>query len=135
MFINGEKYGHAPMPLPRPGADAQGNGGKWMSRDALDADLDTWDGLDGSSKTQKPPFLMVGCHRTSDDTDYRDYGYVNSQYDELAFWDRRLVTNRSVDETLYFAGGYLSGYEDITKDAWSKVRSLHSLLKKNQDVD
>ena len=32
----------------------------------------------------------------------RDYGYANAHYDELAFWDRRLGTNQTVDETLYF---------------------------------
>ena len=46
--------------------------------------------------------MFVGCHRTAEDRDYRDYGYANAHYDELAFWDRRLGTNRTVDETLFF---------------------------------
>ena len=31
-----------------------------------------------------------------------EVGYANAHYDELAFWDRRLGTNQTVDETLYF---------------------------------
>ena len=84
--------------------------------------------LFSAEQTQDPPFMFVGCHRTSDDQDYRDvllstclalkfysrnlcddfrvisrdYGYANAHYDELAFWDRRLGTNQTIDETLYF---------------------------------
>ena len=32
----------------------------------------------------------------------RHHGYANAHYDELAFWDKRLETNRTVDETLFF---------------------------------
>jgi hypothetical protein len=124
MYINGEKYGHAPLPLPRPQP-----AGTWRARPELTASLDTKDGLDGSTKIQNPPFMMVGCHRTSDDSDYRNYGYPNTQYDELSFWNRRLVTNQTVDESLYFQGGYLDGYEDIDKEVWSKVMQSVHLIK------
>jgi hypothetical protein len=49
---------------------------------------------------------MVGCHRNMDDKKFRNFCMPNTKYDELAIWTRKLGTNASVDETLYFTGGY-----------------------------
>ncbi len=49
---------------------------------------------------------MVGCHRNSRDDSFRDFGYGDAKYDELAIWTRKLRVNRTHDETLYFTGGY-----------------------------
>ena len=51
------------------------------------------------------PVMLIGCHKTGDvDDDYRHFG--GGAYDELAIWTRRLIVNRSIDETHFFTGGH-----------------------------
>ena len=100
MFINGQKYGHAPMPLNRPGYNATtGDAGSWSIRPVITSPLKTRTGKD-AEQTQEPPFIFIGCHRNADLDKYVDYGEPGAMYDELAFWDRRLVTNQTIDETM-----------------------------------
>ncbi len=75
----------------------------WIHAGALQPnDLDpTWAGV-----AKKRPVLMVGCHRNSDDYKFRDFIKANSSFDELTIWTRKLNKNKSVDEALYFTGGY-----------------------------
>ena len=61
----------------------------------------TWTGVG-----KKAPVIMVGCHRNSDDFKFGGFIKANASYDELTIWTRKLRTNKSVDETLYFVGGY-----------------------------
>jgi hypothetical protein len=49
---------------------------------------------------------MVGCHRNVDDRKFRNFCMPSTSYDELTIWTRKLGTNASVDETLFFTGGY-----------------------------
>jgi len=96
MYINGKKVGHAVLPLNRPA-------GGWINGGVLQgkpSDL-TWKGINYNS-----PIIMIGCHRNADDKKFRDFCMPNVLYDELAIWVRRLGNNASVDETLYFMGGY-----------------------------
>ena len=61
----------------------------------------TWTGVG-----KKAPVIMVGCHRNSDEYKFSGFLKANASYDELTIWTRKLRTNKSVDETLYFVGGY-----------------------------
>jgi hypothetical protein len=49
---------------------------------------------------------MIGCHRNADDRRFRNFCIANTRYDEMAIWTRKLGTNATVDETLFFTGGY-----------------------------
>ena len=73
----------------------------WIHAGELEPKDSTWDGI-GTHE----PVLMVGCHRNSDDYKFRDFIKSNISYDELTIWTRKLDKNKSVDEILYFMGGY-----------------------------
>ena len=104
MFVNSKKVGHAPQPLARPGFDkALNKMGSWKATPAMTS-IRTRD-VTGRVISQAPPMLMVGCHRNSDDDDFKDFGY-NATYDELAIWVYKLVTNQTTDQALLFTGGY-----------------------------
>ena len=51
-----------------------------------------------------PPEVLLGCHKTQADPTKRFFGSGN--YDELAFWKRRLNDS----ELPYFLGGYSECY-------------------------
>ena len=105
MFVNAKKVGHAYLPLKRPGENpASGFKGQWLISKALGSV--TTQNVMGYDVVQTPPILMVGCHRNTDDTIFRDFGLNNSTYDELAIWTRKLVTNQTLDEAVLFNGGY-----------------------------
>ena len=59
-------------------------------------------GETGAVKQHPHPYIMIGCHRNSDDTDFRDFSFSSCSVDELAFWTRKLIVNRTHDETMYF---------------------------------
>jgi len=92
--------------LNRPGRDdSTGELGKWnKGRDQ--PPLHTFDAETGAEIVQRPPYIMVGCHKTSTEVDFRDFGWPGAVYDELAFWMFKLEVNRTHDQTLYFMGGY-----------------------------
>ena len=97
LYVNAEKVGHAIKPLDRP------NGGEWneepvLSPGAMDR---TWRRV-----AKEPPIAMIGCHRTSNDTEFRDFCRPNTVFDELAIWTRKLEVNRTHNEVLYFTAGY-----------------------------
>ena len=74
----------------------------------------TWTGVG-----KKAPVIMVGCHRNSDEYKFSGFLKANASYDELTIWTRKLRTNKSVDETLYFVGGY---------SEWGEPRPMGSML-------
>ena len=97
LYVNAEKVGHAIKPLDRP------NGGEWneepvLSPGAMDR---TWRRV-----AKEPPIAMIGCHRTSNDTEFRNFCRPNTVFDELAIWTRKLEVNRTHNEVLYFTAGY-----------------------------
>ncbi len=51
-----------------------------------------------------PPVLMVGCHYDYDSHTYT--GFSDGEFDEVAIWDKFLVTNSTHDQSLYFLGGF-----------------------------
>lgn len=71
-------------------------------KDALYADL-----AKASNDSVPSALLMLGCHCNSDNpTAYRGFADQGTQLDELTWWSRRLISNRTLDETYLFTGGY-----------------------------
>ena len=51
-----------------------------------------------------PPVVTLGCAWNFDDN---DFGYFSGgEYDELAIWNRQLVSNATMDELDFMMGGY-----------------------------
>ena len=104
----------------------------------------TWTGVG-----KKAPVIMVGCHRNSDEYKFSGFLGANASYDELTIWTRKLRTNKSVDETLYFVGGYSKWKQyDYTQEYrqrhiscdcyrgtgfWATYRQKSVLLKQSDD--
>jgi hypothetical protein len=105
MYVNAEKVGQSYLPLERPGTNAMaGEKGSWIAKSTLQQ-VTTISAVTGASQTQTAAMAMVGCHRNSDDLNFRDFAYPNTIFDELAIFDHRLTVNRSVNEILFFTGG------------------------------
>ncbi len=98
------------MQRPRFG-DAAAPAGNWLEARPLDPTDDTQYGWEG--KAERPPVLMVGCHRHSGDNDFRDFSQKRSVFDEVNIWTRQLEVNRTHDETLYFTGGYCEKWKTL----------------------
>ena len=93
------------MPLERPDYIPPGQIGVWTEQLPLTADKandESWKTLDDTS----PPIIMIGCHRNSEDSIFRDFSLPSAQFDELAIWTKTLKVNRSTNELLYLTGGY-----------------------------
>ncbi|XP_050733459.1 uncharacterized protein LOC127007021 [Eriocheir sinensis] len=56
----------------------------------------------------RPSEIMLGCHKDATNTTYR--GFNAAAFDELAIWNTSLVGDR----VMYFMGGYIKAYEDVT---------------------
>lgn len=103
MFVNRVKVGQAVYPIERPGK-SDTEVGDW--KPVAEQPRIYAENALGERSAHDPPYIMIGCHRNSEDADFRDFSHDNSAYDELAIWTRKLVVNRTHDETLYFTGGY-----------------------------
>ena len=93
------------MPIERPDHAPQDDMGSWTEQlplTAEDSDEESWQVLEDKT----PPIVMIGCHRHSDDSMFRDFSLPGAQFDELAIWSRKLQMNRSINELLYLTGGY-----------------------------
>ena len=93
------------MPLKRPDYVSLNESGSWTEQLPLTADKTndkSWQALDDTT----PPIVMIGCHRHSEDSKFRDFSLPGAQFDELAIWTRTLLVNRSINELLYLTGGY-----------------------------
>ncbi|XP_068212715.1 cadherin EGF LAG seven-pass G-type receptor 1-like [Palaemon carinicauda] len=62
-----------------------------------------------------PALVMIGCHKTSTDTNYR--GYNDAEYDEIAMWQRRLPDN----ETNFFFGGFEANFSNVNVEEYSQM--------------
>lgn len=97
--------GQSIMPMERPDFAPPNATGTWTEQLPLTADendKESWQTLEDKS----PPIVMIGCHRHSEDTKFRDFSLPGAQFDELAIWTRQLQVNRSINELLYLTGGY-----------------------------
>ena len=104
LYVNAKKVGQAVMPLKRPTiTQITPPADLWIHAGELSPNPNdpTWTGVG-----KKAPVIMVGCHRNSDEYKFSGFLKANASYDELTIWTRKLRTNKSVDETLYFVGGY-----------------------------
>ena len=103
LYVNSEKVGHAILPIERPGVDpVTDHPGSWSSASVLKPLAATWN---PDIKAQ-PPIMMLGCHRNSDDLEFKHFRGRTVTFDELSIWTRKLEVNRTTDETLYFTAGY-----------------------------
>ena len=66
---------------------------------------------------------MIGCHRTSNDTEFRDFGRPQSTFDELSIWTRKLEVNRTHNEVLYFTAGYGEMFYNIQQCASAMIQT------------
>ncbi|KAF0294679.1 Cadherin EGF LAG seven-pass G-type receptor 3 [Amphibalanus amphitrite] len=62
-----------------------------------------------------PPEFMVGCHKTSADTDYSHF--CPCEFDEIALWKRALLTN----ETIFFIGGLEEDYAGMSAEVFADI--------------
>ena len=117
MYVNAEKVGHAIQPIQRPKYVNQSDIGIWVDAGPLTPNPadPAWGGHD------RPPVIMVGCHRNTDDSSFRHYATSATSYDELSIWTRKLEVNRTHEETLYFTGGYRPIFEGMSIDEWYKM--------------
>ncbi|XP_068212714.1 adhesion G-protein coupled receptor D1-like [Palaemon carinicauda] len=67
-----------------------------------------------------PSEMLIGCHKDADDTSYR--GFNNADFDEFAYWDRRLPD----DQTIFFMGGYEGSPSNLAPEEFA-----HMLAKTN----
>ncbi|XP_066945236.1 uncharacterized protein [Macrobrachium rosenbergii] len=67
-----------------------------------------------------PTEMLIGCHRDADNPTYR--GFNNADFDEYAYWNRRLPD----DQTIFFMGGYEGNIENLAPEEFS-----HMLAKTN----
>ena len=101
--MNAKKVGIAILPLKRPGEDPTRNEiGEWTVMKQQDVRATPIDGISGN--TYKAPYLTIGCHY--DGKVFKNYARMNTAFDELAIWTRRLEINRTHNEAEYFLGGY-----------------------------
>ena len=117
LYVNAKKVGQAVMPLKRPTiTQITPPADLWIHAGELSPNPNdpTWTGVG-----KKAPVIMVGCHRNSDEYKFSGFLKANASYDELTIWTRKLRTNKSVDETLYFVGGY---------SEWGNTKPMGSML-------
>ena len=94
------KVGHTIVPIERPGFNHTGNlTGNWRQMSPQEP-IETMD-VSGKKFTQRPPYMMIGCHKRSDETVFKDFSYPGAKYDELTMWPRYLEVNRTHNEVLY----------------------------------
>ena len=109
--------------MKRPDYNPPNEQGSWTEKLPLtadDSDKESWKTLEDKT----PPIIMIGCHRNSEDTKFRDFSLPGAQFDELAIWTRKLQENRSVNELLYLTGGYSKSKR------WSDYTSkIHCILQ------
>ena len=106
LYVNAEKIGHAIKPLKKPETE-------WIERPLLEPD---WRKPSWNKIAETPPIMMIGCHRNSDDENYRDFCREETSFDELTIWTRKLNVNRTHNEVLYFT----AGYGNSLKNVWVK---------------
>ena len=96
--MNAEKVGHAIYPVDKPAAT-----GKWDVKPQWSVEVRN---EKKRRESYEIPFYMIGCHRTVDDTKFRDFCRPGTSFDEVAIWTRKLVKNKTIDEIVMFMGGY-----------------------------
>jgi hypothetical protein len=60
--------------------------------------------LDYKINGQDPPVIMMGCHFDHESQAFS--GHSGGEYDEAALWNKELVVNDTIDETVFFLGAY-----------------------------
>ena len=70
--------------------------------------------------------MMFGCQYTQVENGASltppTFKYFHAAvFDEMAIWTRKLVTNKTVDETLYFLGGYEASLEGMTAEKFANL--------------
>ena len=118
MYVNAEKIGHAIKPLKKPSRPPPEVENKWIERPLLEPD---WRKPSWNKIAEEAPIMMIGCHRNSDDENYRDFCREDTAFDELAIWTRKLNVNRTHNEVLYFTAGYDPQFEGLTLDKWAEM--------------
>ena len=118
------------MPMKRPDYNPPYEPGSWTEKSPLtadDGDKESWKTLEDKT----PPIIMIGCHRNSEDTKFRDFSLPGAQFDELAIWTRKLQENRSVNELLYLTGGYSKSkrWSNYTSKIYHNLKIVHNLVK------
>ncbi|XP_059078438.1 uncharacterized protein LOC131876911 [Tigriopus californicus] len=116
LFVNAMKVGHSVLPMERPGVNETANDlGSWAEGRVLTPD-GTWKG-----GPMDAPIILIGCHRNSDDLTFRYFRGQSVAFDELSIWTRKLEINRTHDESLYFLGGYMAQFEDVSSEEWFEM--------------
>eukprot|EP00095_Tigriopus_kingsejongensis_P004561 maker-scaffold462_size163801-snap-gene-0.37 protein:Tk04561 transcript:maker-scaffold462_size163801-snap-gene-0.37-mRNA-1 annotation:"PREDICTED: uncharacterized protein LOC100378641" len=58
-----------------------------------------------------PPVIMIGCHYDHAQSKYDHFS--GAEFDEIALWSRKLGTNATHDETVFFFGGFEAEFTKV----------------------
>ncbi|KAK7080264.1 hypothetical protein SK128_016792 [Halocaridina rubra] len=120
IVSTGDTYWKLEVLGPFANADWTNVGMRWDSENGLELYANAKKvGHSHSSKpsSRKQPLdpneILVGCHKDSDNTNYRHYH--DGDFDEFAFWSRRLPD----DETIFFLGGFEGSSENLSPEEFA----------------
>ena len=119
MYVNQVRVGQAVQPLPRPPTN-------WTQLPPLQLPAKDPSGTVIPGKFEGAPVMMFGCQYTQVENGASltppTFKYFHAAvFDEMAIWTRKLVTNKTVDETLYFLGGYEASLEGMTAEKFANL--------------
>lgn len=124
MYVNLQKVGHSVLPVSRP-KDGNGAVVPWTALPpvSLQAKDPAGNPIAGGLES---PVMMFGCHyeQMEGGTDVSpgvfDH-FHEATFDEMAIWTRKLVRNKTHDEILFFAGGYVEQLETMTPEKFAEI--------------
>jgi hypothetical protein len=119
LYVNLEKVGHVVSPV----ANDDGSPITWEELPPVSLQKLDPAGNPIPGQMEGPAVMMFGCHyeQMEDGADVTP-GFAHfheATFDEMAIWTRRLVKNKSLDETLFFLGGYVKELENMSEEEFA----------------
>lgn len=94
LFVNLERVGHSLLP------------------EFTEAGSSSFSPVEGYTiNGAPPPVVMVGCHY--DHANAKFDHFSGAEFDEIALWSRKLGTNATHDETIFFFGGFEAEFTKV----------------------
>ena len=116
LYFNLEQVGQSILPLARPAAG-------WTELPELSLPAMDPAGNPIPGGVEGPPVMIFGCQYNKLDSSEPE-GFAFHQdaiFDEMAIWTRKLEKTKSIDETLYFMGGYVEDLETMTPEKFAEM--------------
>ena len=123
LYVNLEKVGHVVAPV----ANDDGTPITWTELPPVTLPKLDPAGNPIPGQIEGPSVMMFGCHyeQMEDGADVTP-GFAHfheASFDEMAIWTRALVKNKSLDETLFFLGGYVKELENLSPEEFADMLS------------